>query len=335
MEQKIKKLGSILGFSLLAYANTTFAFTDRDIRNLENRITAIEQSRSCPGVIIPSTRPCVSNGFNFWGNIEALYVRPIEDGLMYKLDTTVTQNLVAFEFPYDWTWGFKAGIGFSLPHDGWDVTIDWTRIHSPIQSKATATITSDGVIQDSSKAAPNPNEPKYKLALNIASVQIGRECFISKWFILRPYMGIQGICLKRPIDPDYNNHFRGAGLQGGFHMQWGLGNGFSFYGETGVSLIYGQQAIRELNQTQTKTADHFIICALTELEGGIRWDNYLYDERYRLSVKGGMKQSLFWHFGNGYTGIVSNDFWGRDGKMVPSYGNLALNGIALEVSLDF
>lgn len=79
------------------------------------------------------------------------------------------------------------------------------------------------------------------------------------------------------------NDFHGIGARSGFNTVWNLGKGFSFTGNTAISLVYGRfkvkhdewnrEALSPHSKTRIlETEDHFRASrAMTDLALGLQW----------------------------------------------------------------
>jgi len=363
MSKTLKKMWPGLAISLLAFTSSVSGADDMQMRNLENRVSALEQRRGSNGMINPPAHPVVKDGVDLWAQVEALYMKPTEDGLYYAQKSNSgglaygqTQNA-----HYSWDWGSRVGIGFNGPHDGWDIIGTWTwfqtskhngngagagQVFLPAVNDLSATTNSMYNTNNSGKAS---------LHLNMADFELGREFFVSKWLTLRPFIGGRGVWFHRTlfanysggnlpagttIKDEFSNKFRGGGLLTGFNTQWGLGSGWSVFGDFGLSLIMGRQNLRadeaKVTTTTTTTQLHNQnkwtgVRAMTDLSAGLRWDRLLGDDHYRIRIQAGWEQHLFFGMARGLQFASSV----APGSMTETKGDFALNGLALQARFDF
>ncbi len=361
MGLKMKKLWPALATSFLSLSAQLFGVDDMQVRNLENRVSALEQRRGANGMINPPARPVVKNGTDLWLQAEALYWHATEDGLAYAIKNHGTRSLDGRvkNIDYKWDWGFRVGAGLNLPHDGWDALLNWTwfRAHETEHKKAEhhedlfQTVTSD-FHNDVSEEFVSKAGGKTSLHTNFLDFELGREFFVSKWLTLRPFMGARGAWINRNFKVEYknrhhrgfevnshmHNRFRGGGLRGGLNTQWGLGSGWSFYGDIGLALIYGNQRIH-MHQDKEKS-DYRIAHAhnvwtlvrpMTDLGVGIRWDHLFNCDEYRIRFQLGWEQHDLIGFEKDMIFINKRD----GGKFLQNGGDLALSGVSFQARLDF
>lgn len=297
MDWIFKKMGPAAALSLVAFTSIVNAADDSQMRNLENRVNALEQKKGGNGGMInPPARPVVKDGVDLFVTGEVLIWKATADDLDYavQLDQVPTfSNAKSGEgvhFKGKWNVGFRVGIGYNMPHDGWDLNLAWTRFnsHSKDSDDNDCNCVSN-IFQpiyypkdynvDTDAGAPYVTEAdgKYWRAnLNIVDLELGREFFVSKWMTLRPFLGVRGAWLRQKTRFEYeggnffntdlttflpganadyvfmkNNHW-GVGLRAGMNTTWGLGAGVSLYGNCALSALWGKM---KLTQTQTLEND--------------------------------------------------------------------------------
>ncbi|CAM0117902.1 Lpg1974 family pore-forming outer membrane protein [Rhabdochlamydiaceae symbiont of Dictyostelium giganteum] len=348
---KLKQLLPIAAMSFVGISSTLCAVDDMQMRNLENRVSALEQRRGANGMINPPTRPVVKHGSDVWTQLDLLYFHPTEDSLTYvsRSASTATNgwiNTQVQDFSFDWNFGWRLGIGYNLPHDGWDTVVSYTRFRSHHKEK-TAQNSNEVLVPfypistASVTGSVNSAIAKGSLKFDYLDWQLGREFFVSKWLILRPFMGVRGFWSHRPLHVNYTVQstttsaisqvdaavrYRAGGALAGLDSQWGLGMGLSVFSQADVSLLYGKTRLHD-KQYQTAldgktfltTGDDeqqvwSIMHSMVDLGLGIRWDRLLSDDNYRVRVQLGWEEHL-----------VSNYY----------KGDLALSGVSLQARLDF
>jgi hypothetical protein len=137
MDWNLKKMWSAAAASLVAVTSLANAADDMQMRNLENRVSALEQRKGANGVINPSARPGVRDGWDIFVTGQALYWKANETGLTYAIQNDNCQNVTNYanrgtvlEARPRYNWGFNVGIGYNMPHDGWDLALNWTSFHT-------------------------------------------------------------------------------------------------------------------------------------------------------------------------------------------------------------
>ncbi|HVW99942.1 MAG TPA: Lpg1974 family pore-forming outer membrane protein, partial [Candidatus Babeliaceae bacterium] len=194
-------------------------------------------------------------------------------------------------------------------------------------------------------------EGEAHLHINLVDGELGREFFVSRWLTLRPFVGARGAWINRNYEFEYkvnngdeieghkHNRFRGAGLRTGLDTQWGLGSGWSFFGDLALSLIYGKTRLhshqdREVAGGETRI-EHLhnswtIARPMMDFALGLRWDRLVCDDAYRIRLQLAWEQLTL-------LGFVKdmNFVSGAQGKYAYKNGDLSLNGLAFQFRFDF
>ena len=369
---KFKQLG-LLALSLIALTDTLTAVDDMQVRNLENRVNALEQRRGANGMINPPARPVVKNGTNLWLQADALLLQPAEDGLGYAIETntSVIPTTAGLDgkvknVSYDWSWGFRAGLGYNFDHDGWDALLNWTWFRSHESDNKNGLVPVVFAVTETSYATSVATvrnaEGISHLHLSLLDFELGREFFVSKWLTLRPHFGARAAWISRKYEGEYGqtetlgqitftraeaknqNRFRAGGARTGLNAQWGLGCGWSFFSEFAMSLLYGKQRLhatqdnRDTAATESRILDVHnswtAVRAMTDLAAGIRWDHLFNGDSYRIRLQLGWEQHMFFGF-NKDMSFVAASATGNVGKFVANRGDLSLNGLSFQARFDF
>ncbi len=271
MQRNLKKMWPAVAASLVAFTNLLSADATNNsaqMRNLENRVSALEQRRGTSGMINPPGRPQVKCGADLFIFGDLIYWNSHENGLSYAIVNHGTSanlaNAKVKNIHGKWNWGFRVGAGYNIPHDGWDVRLTWLRF------------TDNGIrhanFHDGNVVFPvkvNPADPisvglagssarsHWRMTLNQLDLDLGREFFVSKWLTLRPHGGLRTDWLHQkwantfrnfinsdggPINKVFTedrDHWWGMGLEAGLDTQWGFGAGWSLFGDVTAAIIYG------------------------------------------------------------------------------------------------
>lgn len=356
-----------LAISLLSLSCTLQA-SDAQMRNLENRVTALEQRRGANGMINPSGRPHVRDGIDVFVTGDLLLWNAHENGLALAIknddpdDSTPASEAKVVNPDFDWSWGFRAGLGYNLPHDGWDLYLNWTyfynRAHTTREAHDDEELFTTWSPPINDIGAVAKMKSHWKLQLNMLDLEMGREFFVSKFLTLRPFMGLRTAWIRQKNELHYKtglnssrfdlppnsveeigmrSKYWGLGVRSGFNTLWGLGAGFSIYGDASISLLYGlftnkfedEVAERQVYDIDT---DHFRVSrAITDLALGVRWDRNFCDDCFHLGIKAGWEHHYF--FGMNTFSHFTDDV--VPGTFVNNNGDLTLQGWTLAVRMDF
>lgn len=288
MEWNLKKMWPAAAASLVAFTSLINAADDMQTRNLENRVSALESRKGSNGMINPPANPRVKEGADVIVTGEVTYWKAHEAELEYAWEsddcsgnTCPPLSLEAERPRHEFEWGFKVGLGYVLPHDGWDVYANYTRFNGHHHNCggheceeccvcAPRLFFPTFLIPCLTTPCPNVTEAcgKWKLRLNRLDLELGREFFVSKWLTMRPFIGFAGVIITQHLNVEYaggnyvpagheyehkmRNQFRGGGLRGGFNTQWDFCKDWSIYGNLALNLLYGSFEIKQRAWDETE-----------------------------------------------------------------------------------
>lgn len=370
MDWKLKKMWPAAAASLVAVTSVINAVDDAQVRNLESRVSTLEKSRGSNGMINPAARPEVKDGYNVFVNAELLWWSAYQSGLDYVVEnrdsTTMIGNGEVKNVGNEYTFGARFGAGYNMPHDGWDVCANWAFLRTddihdsakaphggalfPIWNNSDLDTDGDNLYVDSASA-------KWDLDLDIVDAELGREFFVSKWLTVRPLVGLRYARVDQSFHVVYkngnlfnglknevhnSNNYWGFGARTGLDTQWGLGAGWSIYGNAAVSLLHGHfhisQSIKSNNPGTNLDSNngHFenrlrAGRAITDIALGLRWDHMFENDRYHVGLQLGWEHHMF--FG-------MNQMWQLVSQNVEAAHNtsneeLTTQGFTLAARFDF
>jgi hypothetical protein len=190
-------------------------------------------------------------------------------------------------------------------------------------------------------------------------LELGREFFVSKFMTLRPHMGLRYVRVDQQFHVEYSgegsalygstyylvrnsNDMWGFGLRGGVDTQFGLGQGFSIYGNLAASILHSHFHVSQTEYTRdiltsargTRLAVNNrkrVGRAVTDLAMGLRWDQMFDNDRYHLGVQFGWEHHMFWGQNQMWQFVNSNQ------PALHSNGNneLTTQGWTLAARFDF
>jgi len=277
-----------------------------------------------------------------------------------------------YELDLDWNSGFRLGMGYNMGHDRWDTKMTWTWMLNhghDHQSDMTNQLYSTnampgknpeaGVLADSFSSHIN-------IHLNLLDWQLGREFFLSKWLKVRPFAGLKTGWVHQDWKTKATGHvqvsgatlseyvvkmkqkFWGIGPMIGMNSEWGLVSNLSLYANGSFALLTGffddhrndiafqASPSAVINNPFSKRSHNSQ--SLTELQLGLRWNQWCGHDRYRLSIQAGWDAILFNdhnHYfavngqGSGQVGA------GQTQHLQELTGDLMFQGMSVGCRLDF
>lgn len=362
-------LTTCFSLSLAAAATAHAEVNESQMRSLENRVSALEQRKTANGMINPSGRPEVRDGADVFITGDFLYWQAHQNGMAYAVKSKGSDlyHSSTKEMDFRWDPGFRVGLGWNTPHDGWDIYANWTSFYTKANGKKGTkgstiypTFIDPNFIASYQDYTPSVAKAHWRLNLNMIDLEMGREFFVSKWLTLRPFVGLRTAWIHQRLDVEYKNmqtsnatnvnyetelknKYWGIGVRPGLNTQWGLGCGFSIYGNSAISLLYGffdldqEQYAKPTSGALTKyiknAHSYHVDRAIAEVQLGIRWEHMFANDHAHFSIQAGWENFVF--FGqNQFDKFVNSDNYGR-GVFVSNQGDLTTQGYTLSIRLDF
>lgn len=321
---------------------------------------------------VPSTLPYYTQeGYGFFLEGGLLIWHPAADGLSYaiKNDTStgsITDGKVKDSDP-GWDVGGKLGLGYQVADDWMDLFLNWTHFKTSSTDRTRASNTQTGVvfsIWTSPVASLTPAESAqatWKVSLNSLDFEIGGKFTPRSWLLIRPHFGMRAAWIDQRFDVtmkggtslgppvtvesdriDMDNDYWGVGPRFGLQSTWGLMWGFSLFGNTALSLLYGEFDLHQ-NETVTfegvqpptvylNTNESFYMGrSCLELIVGVRWDTMLSNDQYHLGFQVGWEQVYYW--GQIQLRMFTDDI--NPGASFTRNGDLSFQGVTLTGRFDF
>lgn len=248
--------------------------------------------------------------------------------------------------------GFRAGVGVNIAHDGWDVALRYTWMHSNAEDKTTAA--SNELLLPIWTVGLNPVfingmeevSAKWDLHLNILDLEWGRHFYVSRYSTLRPFFGLKGYWMDQDykvderglimevdpglyeIDLDYDGWGFGARL--GLNTSWYLTRNWSAFGNIALSSCWSRFYTDRKDTSGEMTYVHsrykeFYMVPILELMIGVRWEMWFADDHMHALIQAGWEEQVWW----GTARYIISEFNDQ------SKGNLAIHGLTLRFRFDF
>ncbi len=240
-----------------------------------------------PSVRPLSSDPCCCDSGEFYVTASAFYWNAHQDGMEYavlneRVDTQYQGTLFKAKYinpDFKWRWGFKVGLGYNSTHDGWDVEALWTHYKGKA-SRHDDTASAQGTTllplwSDFAPAVANPVgavatqgilfatdiKSSWKLKLDIADFVLGRQFWTSKYFNMRPFIGLRAAWIRQDFEIEHrggswsgtfnqgnvfnnevelDNDYKGVGVRGGLDGAWNFNKSWGLFGSLAASILYGR-----------------------------------------------------------------------------------------------
>lgn len=309
---------------------------------------------------LPPHGPYVKEGYNFYSSIEFLYSKAIQNGLCYAETgvaiipgTTSTSSGSVHRVHFPWVPGFKVGIGYYPPHDGWDLFANYTWLHS---SSSDSTKSENGNIIPygmSSKLINSITSAKadWNLHFNSVDLELGRNLYVSRFITFRPFGGLkftwqdQHLLTRYQVN-DSINALNGIASSHQDQDVWGLGirlggnSNWYFYRSWSIATKVAFSGLwLDYNNTRKDRFEYYdspgfvinnlkkgtdTIKAVLELFLGLHGEWWFKEERYHLALQGGFDEQLWINFGE-FIYLFSQG----------GHGDFSMCGFTMKARLDF
>lgn len=362
----MKKLFLMMG-GAICLSTSVFAYKDIDDRleSLENKMQEISSSnpQKTLGASFGTSQPETHNT-RFFGTLEILYWHPKLGGTEYAFtgdytEASVSMNPLPFPLPSDgdvksndlgWDLGIRAGLGYKIPHNHWDVVARYTWYGLNDSSSHQKTYPSNLFSMRSVIAVPCDRVKSHiDIDLNNIELALARSYFLSKNFLVRPHFDAKSTWVDLDqkihysissapfISEDLKHHetkvsedcrFWGVGPQAGIDTSLYLGDGFSIIGEVAGSILYGFFKTSMKQDFPITNQDHSIstlnkvkhrfhrFVPFVQIFLGLKWHTYLNNHRQFLQLKAGYEAQYYWSINQMLTTgeVLSNSGGVRQGE---------------------
>ncbi len=346
---------------ILALLSTTaFSLTHADDLTAEAR-------RPIYSDITPLAGPVVHNWAEFFVTADFIYWKAEMDGLNYAQEGNYSFGKASLphsahsgqtkNVDFGFEPGFKAGIGVDFRHDGWYLGANYTWLehftahgsaHNDPDHRGQLVGTFFTTLNTISPVTPvilEEAHAKWKLRFNAVDLELGRSFYISRYLVLKPYVGLKYAWLDQKYRVFYDvfqstttltihekQDYWGLGLRGGFNTEWHFTRNWSIYGNLAISELYGQFEVtrKDIEGGTTPGIALFVrnnfhtIKPVLEMALGVRYETFFSDDRYQLFFQAGWEEQM-WFDQNQF---IDNGFRG-------SRGDLVFQGLDIKAGFSF
>lgn len=366
MPKNHKKMFPALTCTLVALTGVIHAEVDNaQMRNLENRVSALEQRKNAGGMINPPGRPQVRDGVDLFLFGEVLLWNAHQNGMPIAVVNESHhshRNLAHSKVKNvhsDWTVGFRVGAGYNLPHDSWDLNFAWARLFTHGDTHTHAKHSRQvypSRVHPGDRAGDRPfakDSSHWSLHFDQLDLDLGREFFVSKWLTLRPNFGLRTDWIEqnwrtkfkhpsgdsssghKKLELEYKDKWWGLGLEGGLDTQWMLGCGWSLFGNMATAILYGFHDLDFKDEDSTRFVDlddvYRISHPILDLQMGVRYDHMFANDRFHLGLQVGWEHHVYFSQNQFPVFTDSN----AKGTFVQNQGDLTFQGWTFATRFDF
>jgi len=284
------------------------------------------------------------------------------DGLEYAINNkngTTTASHAHLDSPHSsWSYGYRVGLDYRIPHDNWDINTRYTYFHGDLEAHTAApqngALFTNWQFPTAASTYATQARAHWTCNLNTADLELGRNCKAGNWLSIRPYMGVKGVVLQQRYHVKYEggtavpagdedkirmfNDFWGVGVRFGFNSLWGLGKGFSIYADGAGSLLSGHFKVQEVEHFEVSDTTVFsvrdnisTVVPVAEIALGFQWDHFFHNDRLHFGVKLGWEFNYYFNQNRYFRFLSSSNL----GSFSQNNNDLGFSGLTLGFRFDF
>ncbi len=255
--------------------------------------------------------------------------------------------------------GYRLGIGTTLPREGWEIFAQGTHFHSYTHSYAYASDTAV-FFPTFVNAAANTNsgyvdyaESHWRLHFGQIDAIIRRKFSFKGGLFVRPALGGRWIIARQKYDITYSggtlfpggedhvymtNKFWGMGPLAGVDGAWTFWKGLGLYGNSSIALLLGHFRIHECEDATLAPIDRLnlhdrykLVRAVIDVALGAHWEYCFSGAFTKLELWLGWENHLYF----GQNQLVRFLDSGVAGAYVSNQGDLSFSGWVLGAGFTF
>jgi hypothetical protein len=342
--------------SLALLSVSIHASEEAQIRNLENRVSALEQRKNGGGVILPSAGANLDDDVGISFDAELLIWKAHQTGMNFAqgVDVNFTTNQGPFLKPnFCFDPGVRLAAGIRPTHDDWQIDGIWTHFYT--KAKKSYDNNQEAVTPlfetATSDSRSNAVSSVWRVNLNMIDLELSRACFLSKWMSLKPFIGVRNAWLHQKYnvsaalasstlaESQMKSNLWGIGPIAGFDIKFGFGEGFYFFNNTSGSLLWGffknsQATVSQIGSSYTRYPRSMDVHTSTynvDMSLGLGWDKRFDDNHYRISIRAAWEHHIFFNTNYFQSNARINTFEALDSVN----GNFTTEGFTLAFRFDF
>ncbi|MBI2810793.1 MAG: hypothetical protein HYX67_08205 [Candidatus Melainabacteria bacterium] len=285
----------------------------------------------------------------FFTNATLLYWQAEEAGLGYAIETSSSKIKVP---QFDWDFGFKVGIGYRIPHDSWDLSLQATSFQTHTDCDHHGNFLPSWQVPGPTHAFAEDVKMHWRLHMGLLDLNLQKELLISERLILTPQIGIRAGMIRQKFNLEYRggtfsskgdllrmkNKYWGFGPRIGAGSEWEMARGFSLFAEGAFSLLYGEFYLHQDEYEQGSKEEilgvHNIFhnpAPILDASAGLRWQYYFSSALKRLRFDLKWDQLLLFSQNQLMRFTDENE----PGLFVSNQGDLGISGIEFNIQFDF
>jgi hypothetical protein len=216
--------------------------------------------------------------------------------------------------------------------------------------------------EDGPTVGGNKVKADWDLHFNVIDLELGRNFYLSQFLTMRPFIGFKATWQDQDLKvTTESNQFEidgngqqpstpvtgpfvhknatdvwGIGVRGGLNVSWYMSKNWSFYGDlawttmwtdydtlTRSDTLYDSTTGNSKTYFNVSNDDLYAVKYIGEMELGLRWEMWFYDDNYHFAIQAGWEQQVWVN-------------WGQFVEILDHINHdLSLHGLNLKFRFDF
>jgi hypothetical protein len=298
----------------------------------------------------------------FFTEASALYWKAQESGLSYAIKSPSNVRLAphsSIKNPdFEWDFGFKFEIGYRIPHDHWELGLEFTSLQTHTDADHHAK-NSDVFFPIWEKPISNTThfaksvKMHWRLHLGLIDACLNHTFYATDSLSLTPQIAIRTGWIRQKFNLEYlggnfpegedllirmKNKYWGIGPKAGLAGKWKIIKGFSLFAEGAATLLFGEFYLHQdedtLGTKEKLLGIHHIFrssAPILEAAAGLRWESFFSGRFNRLKLELAWDQMLFFSQNQLMHFLDENS----QGLFASNQADLSIAGVQLAIRLDF
>jgi len=298
----------------------------------------------------------------FFASLDFIYWNAHEPGLAYAIKNkgshTIADDADFKNLDFKYSPGFKAGLGYHLPLDHWDLSLQLTRLHNkaPTHVKAKEDEVLFPIWINAASTGPGTVDEaraRWRLHFGTLDLLLSRHFFPIKSLCFIPQAGLRGAIIRQKYQIHYQggslfpgiedrtsmkNKFFGGGPLIGINSIWNFYSHLSVFAYGAISLLYGNFYVHETEKANFEEKDQRLKIfnqfkstnLSTDLSLGLQWEKLHSEDRFRYHIHLAWEHHVFTQQ-NQFSRFVDR----AQGAYVSNQGDLTLQGWTLGLRFDY
>lgn len=362
----------------IACLSSAAAFAGMDMDSRVSQLEAQMKQVRTPtendsfGAKTASAMPILENPYDFTLGLGAIYQTAVLGNTEFAYSDDDSSSALPVkgdlrESGDHWAWGINAMADYMTAHDGFDVKLfnsyfDTSSSRSVtagfggtvVPLRAVPGITGDSTFFD------NCNEAKsnLKVGYDLLGLELGRSYYVSQYLSVRPsyglltswtwlenkiaYSGGSDLATVGSVYVEDKSNWWGIGPEVGLESVFGIGKGFSFFGETKGALMYGRMKIEHEENYSNVADDNLEISAYghrivpyVQAIIGVSYDYTTDDHKNHIKLRAGYNTQFFFSANQMLRPSTQSSSTSSQEYFYRENNNLQVQGLILDASWSF